>query len=274
MRTITTWSDLLHPGDAPSFFDRRPLPPFHASETGFSSSNAWWLAELCRLIYRHDVEEDATPLSPRRSEFLARVGLRQRAFFQSARTGTQGFLVESTTPPLFAALVFRGTEQEPDDFESDLKTAPKRMGNGAIEVHTGFLEALDSVWNDQIAPELEKVNLPIFYTGHSLGAALATLAVARKRPAAAYTFGSPRVGNEPFAVSLAGVPIFRVVDDADVITEVPPELLGFRHVGEVHALTPPLVSGFRFDPFAWFRPPKPLADHAPINYVDRISAGA
>ena len=71
---------------------------------------------------------------------------------------------------------------------------------------------------------------PIFYTGHSLGAAFATLAVARYPPRAVYTFGSPRVGNEAFAASLQVVPIHRVVDNKDAVVLLPPEAMGFRHV--------------------------------------------
>jgi hypothetical protein len=270
MRTVTTWSDLLHPGDAASFFDRSPLPVFEPGAVGYSASNAWWLAELSRLVYRHDVEEDAKPRVPFRSVFLAKAGLRQRLFFDSPATGTQGFIVESIGAPAFAALVFRGTEQTPKDFLEDLDAIQKPLGNENAEVHEGFLNTLNSVWEDRVAPELDKLTVPVFFTGHSLGAALATVAASRRPPAAVYTFGSPLVGNAAFAETVNRLRIYRVVDDSDVVTTVPPAALGFRHVGELRRLTPPLVQGFRFDPFAFFRPPKPLADHAPINYVERV----
>lgn len=270
MRTVTTWSDLLRPGDAGAFFERRPLPTFEPAGDHYSASNAWWLAELCRLVYRHDVEEDRSPRTPLRSAFLANAGLRQRAFFLSPQTGTQGFLVESVQPPLFAALIFRGTEQEPRDFAADLEAWPKALGSAGVDVHTGFLKALDSVW-EQILPALETITVPTFYAGHSLGAALATLAALRRKPAAVYTFGSPLVGNEAFARELRETRIYRVVSGADLITLVPPAALGFHHVGELHRVSS-LTSGFKFDPFALFRPPKPLADHAPINYVERVAA--
>src|SRR5262249_29958292 len=151
------------------FFDRSPLPQFEPNTNSYSPSNAWWLAELCRLIYRHDIEEDKSPPSPLRSTFLAKVGLRQQSFFNSPRTGTQGFLVESIRAPFFAALVFRGTEQTPRDFKADLDALTEPLGNEGVNVHEGFLEALDSVWQDQVAPSLEKVKLPLFYSGHSLG---------------------------------------------------------------------------------------------------------
>jgi triacylglycerol lipase len=68
--------------------------------------------------------------------------------------------------------------------------------------------------------------------------------------------------------------LFRVVDDADAVTDLPPEGLGFRHAGELHRIGPRPEVEARFDPLAWLRsltgPPKMLADHAPINYVERL----
>jgi triacylglycerol lipase len=181
---VTTWKDLLRPGDATSFFDREPLPTFDPSLTLYSPANAWWLAELSRLIYRHDVEEEPTPPRPTRGSFLAKVGLQQLAFFNSERTSTQAFLVRSTGAARWAALVFRGTEQDVRDFRSDLETLPIRVGGDGARVHEGFEIALDAVW-PEILLELTKLDCPVFYAGHSLGAALATLAAARRRPQAA-----------------------------------------------------------------------------------------
>lgn len=278
MRRVTTWKDLLRPGTASDFFARVPLPRFDPDTKGFDRHNAWWLAELCRLVYRHDTEEDDPPPLPRRSEFLAKAGLRQVAFFNGAEidteTDTQAFLVQSDRPPSFAALVFRGTEQNPRDLVSDLVFPPVRLEGGTGAVHKGFLKALDSVW-PLITSALGGLGVPVFYTGHSLGAALATLAAARLPPAALYTFGSPLVGDPAFAESLSGVPVFRVVDGSDLVTKVPPGELGFAHVGEEHHLArPPGPNPFRH-PLAWLRsllgPPPHLADHAPINYVERLA---
>lgn len=271
---MTTWKDLLRPGDSTTFFDRDPLPTFAPSLAEYSPANAWWLAELSRLIYRHDVEEEPTPPRPARGSFLAKVALRQLAFFNSERTGTQAFLVQSMGAARWAALVFRGTEQDVRDFRSDLETLPIRVaGDGGARVHEGFELALDSVW-PEVLPELTKLDCPVFYAGHSLGAALATLAAARRRPQAAYAFGSPRVGNEQFAAAFRSAALYRVVDDTDAVTDLPPEWMGFRHAGELHRIGPRPEVEARFDLLAWFRsltgPPKRLADHAPINYVERL----
>jgi triacylglycerol lipase len=274
MPTRTTWSDLLRPGDATSFFQRSPLPRFDPGLVSYDPGNAWWLAELSRLIYRHDVEEASRPSQPTRSSFLASVGLRQRAFFQSPEMGTQAFLVESTGDKRFAALVFRGTEQDPRDVLRNLTTFPTQVAASEIRVHEGFEEALESVWSS-VSRYLGQLECPMFYAGHSLGAALATLAARRRPPHAVYTFGSPRVGNQAFASALGAAAVYRVVNGADVVTTLPPESLGYRHTGELHQIGPSPLEP-RGSVSWWtslhllFGPPQPLADHAPINYVDRI----
>jgi len=72
-------------------------------------------------------------------------------------------------------------------------------------------------------------------TGHSLGAALATLYVAENNrtvatPSLICTFGSPRVGDSVFATKFGelGVPSWRIVNDLDPVPKVP--FLGFWHV--------------------------------------------
>jgi hypothetical protein len=272
MRKTTSWHDLLHPGDARDFFSRRVFPAFDPAASAYHGGNALWLAELCRLVYRRDIEEEANPLQPTRTSILAKAGFRQRNFFLSRETDTQAMLIESIAQPAFAALVFRGTEQRIKDFITDLELGLPPLAEGGPEVHEGFREALDSIWHE-VDAALVTLNCPVFYTGHSLGAALATLAAARKAPQAVYTFGSPRVGNEVFATSLRNVPVYRVVDDEDVVTTLPPKGLGFQHVGEAQVLADPRAKSLlrHFNIRRFCGPPKPLADHAPINYVDRVS---
>jgi triacylglycerol lipase len=145
---------------------------------------------------------------------------------------------------------------------SDLELSIPLLGSGVI-VHRGFRHALDIVWND-IETALEDVHVPLFMSGHSLGAALATLAAARHTPRGVYTFGSPMVGNQAFADKLKGLSIHRVVDDIDGVTFVPPAHLGYVHVGEVrHLFEDP-------EPLLLLHPEKIGFDHAPVNYVDRL----
>lgn len=82
----------------------------------------------------------------------------------------------------------------------------------------------------------------ITVTGHSLGAALATIAIADLSsdktflPSMAtngqFLFGSPRVGNKPFAdwYSSKAPLTFRVVHNRDPVSLVPFQKMGFHHV--------------------------------------------
>src|SRR5688572_23956141 len=115
----TTWADLLQPGSATDFFSRRAFPPFEPNATAYSRANALWLAELSRLVYRHDVEEDNACLRPGRTHVLKRSGLRQRAFLISEKTNTKAMLVEPIAGPAYAALVFRGTQRSYKDAKTD-----------------------------------------------------------------------------------------------------------------------------------------------------------
>ena len=269
MRTEdTTLKDLMNPGAAEDFFSRRTMPPFDtaADPVRFSLPNALWLMELSRLVYRRDPGEP-NPHPSKRSTFLERQNLKELKFFSNqgdATADTQAILVQSTNDPKWAALVFRGTEQKATDVISDLALSVPLLRKEAI-VHRGFKHALDVVWDD-IKPELEKLgDVPLFMTGHSLGAALATLAAARHTPRAVYTFGSPLVGNHAFTETLKDIPIHRVVDDIDGVTFVPPPVLGYVHVGKVRHLAedpePPLL----------LHAEKVAFDHAPVNYVDRMN---
>jgi hypothetical protein len=265
---MTTWNDLLEPGIAADFFSRRLFLPFDPASRAYNPANALWLAELSRLVYRHDQEEDTCPPQPRRTALLERAGFKQRNFFVSHATDTQAMLLEVKSHVPFAVLVFRGTEQNIKDVVMDLTLGKLSLGQGKIDVHEGFKQALDSVW-DEIEAALQQLYCPIFFTGHSLGGALATLAAARHPPTALYTFGSPRVGNAAFVASLnsSADTIHRIVNDDDIVTNLPPTEIGFQHVGTLHTL--PTISSLSWlNPL--FCPPKFLADHAPVNYVDKI----
>src|SRR5690348_1185635 len=264
MSANTTWNDLLHPGRAVDFFARREFPAFdlqHAST--YSQTNALWLAELSRLVYRHDIEEDDPPPRPTRTFFLEKAGLKQREFFMSRARKTRAMLIEAANEPSFAVLVFRGTEQNIQDFLIDLETGLPPSDQSVVGVHQGFMKALDSVW-EAVDHALADLTCPVFYTGHSLGAALATLAAARRSPHAVYTFASPRVGNVAFADSLRSVPVYRIVDDQDAFTRLPPESLGFHHVGALQTLHPAEIGADLTWTMMLGLPPKPLADHAPV----------
>lgn len=261
---------VFNPGSATEFFDPAPAAAM-AAVREFSATNAWWLAELSRLVYRNDSPGAART----RAQILGDVGLTESRFFQNR--GTQCAIVETRGEAVvpIAVLVFRGTDG-PGAWGINVKGALADWPQGG-RVHTGFQRALDFVWRE-VDAALDKSAAPIFYTGHSLGGALAMLSASRRPPLATYAFGAPRVGDAGFAETLAGAAVYRLVNRRDSVTSLPPNLPGlrFRHAGELHSISTGSPSGrpgrrARFPPLPgrrrWFDPPANLCDHAPVNYV-------
>jgi triacylglycerol lipase len=290
MNFDNSWDAVLKPGDATVYFDVLSDTKFEADSPSYSKINAWWLAELCRLIYRQGTDEVEGAAGPSRKEVLARVNLDEVDFFNEGDTEAALIKTTGSSDVQYAALVLRGTN-DPRDWLTNFNAIPKNWAGGGL-VHKGFAKALDLAW-DKVTASLDKnvpSDCPLFITGHSLGAALATLAASVRRPRALYTFGSPRVGNDEFGATLAGVNVFRVVNNRDAVTTVPPPL-PFHHVGELHyiaheggmlvnpdddtvardRLKRDRLSFLSLDFRKLFTDaPEPFADHAPVNYVAHL----
>jgi len=127
-------------------------------------------------------------------------------------------------------LSFRGTEvTEPSDILADLKAGKNIEAIGG-KIHVGFKGEINKLW-----PAIYKAvtNIDSLYvTGHSLGAAMATIASGRmqSKVISLITFGSPRVGNKEYVNSLT-VKHYRVQNNCDDVTKVPFMLMGFAHHG-------------------------------------------
>lgn len=261
-----SWQTVLDPGAADDFFKAALPGPFEPHARRFSPINAWWLSELSRLIYRRDHSEGVLGTKPR-SSYLARVGLVERRFF--SRPGVQAMLVETAADshPAFAALVFRGTAGRMANwrFNFDLFASPWPAGGN---VHRGFQHLIMTIWDD-IVPVLGTVDQPLFFTGHSLGGALATLAAACFRPRAVYTFGAPRAGDAAFADTLASIAIYQVCNPDDIVTHLPPAGRRFRFVHAGTIVQNPVTIPTHRPPG---QAPRFLADHAPRNYTIQLAA--
>lgn len=216
---------LFHPETKPVFVGFQPKLLFEERNLGFSLVNAWWLSNASHLAYynHHLLKEE-----------LRKVGLTLEMPF--SKGSTQGFLASNAK---FAILAFRGTESENlADLKTDIEFQPEPFTNGA-KVHGGFLSALDEVWKEvgMRLQQLDNRSIPVWYTGHSLGAALATLAAACRKPVALFTFGSPRVGDEAFTGLFREIVIHRFVNCCDIVPTLPPEVIGYRHVGDEQFIT-------------------------------------
>lgn len=216
---------LYRPQTRPVFVRADAMPRFETEAPAYSVINAWWLANAAHLSYYDEA-------GVRRE--LAKAGFELVEYFLHG--GTEAFLA---TGAGFAILAFRGTQRDDwDDIKADIKF-PLVPFSAGTRAHEGFRDALGHVWA-KVEPRLADLagrGLRVWYTGHSLGAALATLAAARRRPAGLYTFGSPRVGDGPFLRLLEGVSTVRFVDCCDIVPTMPPEWLGYRHTGELRYIT-------------------------------------
>ncbi|KAK8074387.1 hypothetical protein PG997_009050 [Apiospora hydei] len=146
-------------------------------------------------------------------------------------------------------VAFHGT-RDAEDWITNLKAGLVDSDLCAdCKVHDGFQET----WNDisqtvmSVVTGLHSVHpeYRIATTGHSLGAALATLSAAHLRQRMpgvavdAYLYGSPRVGNPAFAEFVNGQSsqtegqgsnTFRITHWDDPVPRLPGHLLGYAHI--------------------------------------------
>ncbi len=260
------WGPIFNPGKAVSFFRAGISPrPFEPENPEFSRANAWWLSELSRLIYlKGDNELGMEYQTQARNRFLNKIGLEERWFYNGrhVQCAIIGALQEQEKK--FSALVFRGTQGTLSNWFFNLSTALAPWPSGG-NVHRGFKLILMEAW-EEIQQQLNFISEPIYYTGHSLGGALAVLAASLKKPEAVYTFGSPRMADFGFVNSTKHINIYRVVTPKDIVSSVPP-FPGVMHVGKSHYLTNSKASDYRR---SWFEAPKFLADHSPLNYTFQL----
>jgi len=261
-----SWQSVFRPGDSDDFFmDARPTG-FRTDVDSFHPVNAWWLSELSRLIYRRDISEGAArPGRASRNDFLSRVGLVERQFFSGSTV--QGALVATIAAgqEAYAVLVFRGTHGRLANWMVNLNMAMSPWPSGG-NVHRGFKTALMEIWAE-IERALDAVDRPLYYTGHSLGGALATLAASLRPPQAVYTFGAPRIGDAAFAQSLVALQVYNVVNPQDIVTALPPSWpwSRFIHAGSiVHNIEASRAHTH------FVQAPSCLANHAPLNYTVQL----
>lgn len=247
-----------------AYFEDYQRHPFQYEAREFEGVNAWWLAEAAMLAY-------------------AQCDFAKQCFRDAGFPCVEYFCGNSTQCYVahndhFVVVAFRGSEikrrEGTDrywiaDWKIDLMIGLVDSGQGS-SVHEGFNKALDEVWSAKNQADSERCRKSlkayidevsndgrqrsVWFTGHSLGAALATLAAYRYRKVAGlYTFGSPRVGDYAFARAFAkhfrdlGIETYRFVNNDDVVAKVPllglycnnsivpkPPFIGFyRHVGRM-----------------------------------------
>ncbi len=204
-----------------------PIVDFDLTANNYSARNAFRLAKAARLAYQMP---DAIA-----KEVKTWGNFPNFQFFSAGET--QAYMVGNDE---LIVLAFRGTESNNlRDWMTDAKILFVHGCGG--QVHQGFAEAIKDVWSDLITQlaQFRSNQQRLLITGHSLGAALATLAAAKLHEVnqsvdGLYTFGSPRVGDKKFVDCFDAAfshKAFRFVNNNDVVTRVAARLMGYSHVG-------------------------------------------
>lgn len=177
-------------------------------------------------------------------------------------------------------VAIRGTNAAPEWF-TDTNFIPVKRTIGKVTgyVHDGFDYCFKSFAGKvtdtvaQMAASLPGGAQGIVITGHSLGGALASLvalsleasewfAASKLGKVQAYLFAAPKVGNASFATSynaLSNLEIFNIQNKNDIVPHVPPDVIGFRAVGDIR----------EFDKdFGCI-----AANHVLDSYVDAVTQG-
>ena len=119
-----------------------------------------------------------------------------------------------------------------NDVLADLNFKKTSFSN-KTEVHRGFLAEINKLWESAILPDLttHTEDIPVWITGHSLGAAMATLAGMRYSANQVVTFGEPRVGLK-IAKAFRSKSHIRYVNGDDPVTKIPPrKFFDYKHHG-------------------------------------------
>jgi len=285
-----TWDNIAPPYLDYDYFQGIDLYPFRPQAKAFDMINAYWLIEAATLAYAE--KEFATPI------FGPVAGFKEIQYFTG--NSTQCYVVSNDN---FLILVFRGTEVRPrpdapyflniiEDIlaDADALLVPVDDSGQGGKVHQGFKKALDEVWEKKgladYIRERDNGKRTLWFTGHSLGAALATLAAQRYGTGVRlYTYGSPRVGDMAFKNAFP-LKNYRFVNNSDIVTRIPPSKWQYQHLGECEFIdsqgsiqpnskyrscdededAPDIVSMI----MSLSKPPEQLVNHVPTLYSTHI----
>lgn len=289
-----SWDSLTKPGEAYAYFTGMDKPELQIDTKRFNLLNACLLADISRLIYHPDFYN-------KESINYDQFDFDLLHYIENKETSTNVALLKVNQTKPCLVIAFRGTD-DAIDWSTNIQAHQHPFTAGG-KVHGGFKNAYFSI-QDSLFDFIKNNELPTFITGHSLGAALATLASAELYKKgyfdSCYTFGSPRVGNPDFVKLINCDQIYRIINNSDVVTTVPIDFasIKYQHIGKpvlidsnnklhedkdnddvdayqlesLYDLKDYAVSKIINKNFKSIKNDLPsyLADHAPINYFLRL----
>ena len=185
------------------------------------------LAELSMISYL---------LPDQTTKAAKRLGFTETVYLDN--DGSQAYMFSNDIDIVIA---FRGTEpSEWNDVKADLD-ATKALAETVGRVHRGFKKEVDDIWpmlEKMLSADQRKLDKYLWFTGHSLGGAMASICAGRCQlssiktyPEQVHTFGSPRVGTKRY-INHAKIDYYRWVNNNDIVTRTPPAWMGYRHSGQ------------------------------------------
>lgn len=212
-------------------------------------------ARLAGAAYLNDAEFQKRA----KSEF----GFTEAKFFDSSTNAhcSDAQAGVGVVPGVGIFITYRGSESTTDFLRDATAIRSKSDRYGGGQFHKGFRDQTDALFQD-ISSHVKatmKANpdLPVYFTGHSLGGAVARMAVSRVltdiergdskgQIGGVYTFGGPAIGDETFERQWSkrfaehGGTYVRVRNEEDPVPLLP--TINFRHLDEgvhdVHLLGP------------------------------------
>lgn len=189
----------------------------------FDINVAKWLLEFSALIYTEDEQTILKELEKCKSFKLEKTII----------VDNVECMILSKDDILIIA--FSGTKiEELDDIITDVKFWYESFEN--FKIHKGFIDYYKKIKFSVLKKviELEKQKeRKIYWTGHSLGGALAVLFGFVYSKGVVYTFGQPKIGSREFSKTCdEKIKIYRIFNDIDLIPKLPPGFFKYYSPGK------------------------------------------
>jgi predicted lipase len=206
------------------------------NKTDLDAGNAYWMARLSKEVYLKKSETDQKPDEEKILSNIKKDDGKFVAVYGYDNNSAQAALIEHEE---FLCMAFRGTDELADWLDNFNALSTEVLFG---EFHRGFWDSVGDIWEPMYAKYealMEQRKRPLFLTGHSLGGAMTSVAVAKlihdNIPfTSAYTFGQPRCMSDDTAEIFnkkCKERYFRFHNNNDIVTRIPARAMGYSHIG-------------------------------------------